>query len=186
MVDEFGLAGASAIGKSMEILTDRLCLRPFVAADLPALADLYGRAEVVRWLGSARTPAERLARYLAPLPAPLMIRAITLREMPQKMLGTILLKDLPLSQGEAASERAEIEIGWHLHPDVWGRGYATEAARAVLQKAALPEVFAVIFPDNHASQAVARRLGMRGLGLTQRYYDQEVLLFMDDEKNYHQ
>lgn len=169
----------------MDIFTDRLCLRPFAEADLPALADLYGRAKVIRWLGQARTPTERLARYLAPLPAPLMIRAITLRGMPQNVLGTILLKDLPLSQGEAASGRAEIEIGWHLHPDAWGRGYATEAARAVLQQAALPEVFAVIFPDNHASQAVARRLGMRELGLTRRYYDQEVLLFVCDEKIYH-
>lgn len=42
---------------------------------------------------------------LAPLPAPLMIRAITLGEMPQNVLGTLLPKDLPLWQGEAASGR---------------------------------------------------------------------------------
>lgn len=171
--------------EKLPVLTERLCLRPFVAADLPALADLYGRAEVIRWLGQALTPAERLARYLAPLPAPQMIRAITLREAPHDVLGTILLKSLPLSQGEVPSGQAEIEIGWHLHPDAWGRGYATEAARAVLQKAALPEVFAVIYPDNHASQAVARRLGMRKAGLTRRYYDQEVLLFVRSGKIYH-
>ena len=36
--------------------------------------------------------------------------------------GTLLLKPLPDGVGE-------VEVGWHLHPDSWGRGYATEAAR---------------------------------------------------------
>lgn len=55
-----------------------------------------------------------------------------------------------------------------------GRGYATEAADAVLRDAfgrGLPRVLAVTEPDNHASQAVCRRLGMTALGRTTRYYD---------------
>ena len=73
----------------------------------------------------------------------------------------------------------EVEIGWHLHPDVWGRGIATEAATRVLDHAAdLPRVVAVTPPDTEPSQRVARRLGMRDEGLTDRYYDTTTRLFV--------
>lgn len=56
-----------------------------------------------------------------------------------------------------------LEIGWTLHPDVWGKGYATEAGRASIEWAFdnhdVDELVSVILPDNTASQAVARRLG---------------------------
>ena len=42
-------------------------------------------------------------------------------------VGTVPLKPLPDGAGE-------IEIGWHLHPDSWGRGFATETARALLAR----------------------------------------------------
>jgi len=58
----------------------------------------------------------------------------------------------------------EVEIGWRLHPDAWGHGYATEAGRAALEAAreqlGLTRIIAVIDPGNAASLAVARRLGM--------------------------
>ena len=58
----------------------------------------------------------------------------------------------------------EVEIGWRLHPDAWGHGYATEAGHAALDAAraelALTRVIAVIDPANTPSIAVATRLGM--------------------------
>ena len=46
----------------------------------------------------------------------------------------------------------------------WGNGYATEVARAALAMAstrsALALIFAITLPDNHASQAVMKRLGL--------------------------
>ena len=75
--------------------------------------------------------------------------------------------------------RDRVEIGWHLHPDVWGRGIATEAATRVLGHASgLRRVVAVTHPDNEPSQRVARRLGMRDEGLTDRYYDTTTRLFV--------
>jgi RimJ/RimL family protein N-acetyltransferase len=57
-----------------------------------------------------------------------------------------------------------VEVGWRLHRDAWGRGYATEAGRAALQygfeRLELPEIVAFIHPDNHRSLAVAHRLGL--------------------------
>lgn len=56
-----------------------------------------------------------------------------------------------------------IEVGWMLHPDRWGRGYATEAgARSIayaFEQLGARRLFSVILPENHRSIAVARRLG---------------------------
>jgi RimJ/RimL family protein N-acetyltransferase len=56
------------------------------------------------------------------------------------------------------------EIGWRLARSAWGRGYATEAARAALDVAftrlGLTEVVSFTTHDNVRSQAVMRRLGM--------------------------
>lgn len=58
----------------------------------------------------------------------------------------------------------ELEVGYHLLPAHWGKGYASEAAIAckeyALRKGLAPSVISLIDPDNHRSQAVARRNGM--------------------------
>jgi hypothetical protein len=61
-----------------------------------------------------------------------------------------------------------------------GHGYATEAATATLQyafEAGLRTVLAVTHPENAASQAVCRRLGMEHRGRTDRYYNMTCELF---------
>jgi RimJ/RimL family protein N-acetyltransferase len=91
--------------------------------------------------------------------------------------GAVLFKPLPNSDGTPATD---IEVGWHLHPDSWGHGYATEAARACIERgfaAGVPEVFAVVYPENTASQAVCRRLGMESIGETDRWYGIRCLAF---------
>jgi RimJ/RimL family protein N-acetyltransferase len=59
----------------------------------------------------------------------------------------------------------EIEIAYRLHPDFWGRGIGTEAARAVRDHAfgdlQLPRVISIIHPDNVRSRRVAEKNGMR-------------------------
>jgi len=57
------------------------------------------------------------------------------------------------------------EIGWRLIRSAWGRGYATEAARAALEdsltRVRLPEVLAYTAPENARSRAVMERLALR-------------------------
>ena len=61
--------------------------------------------------------------------------------------------------------RAELEVGYHLHRDQWGHGYATEAARACMDHAfrelTVAKVISLIRPENLPSRRVAERNGMR-------------------------
>ncbi len=58
-----------------------------------------------------------------------------------------------------------VEVGWRFEPSAWGRGYATEGARAALDEAfttmGLDQVCSVPQADNPPSARVADRLGMR-------------------------
>jgi len=62
----------------------------------------------------------------------------------------------------------ELEIGWNVLRPFWGRGYASEAAKAALDYALndlqASRVIAIVAPDNVRSHAVAQRIGMRREG----------------------
>ncbi len=88
--------------------------------------------------------------------------------------GSVILLTLP------NADDAEVEVGWHLHPDSWGRGYATEAATAVIQHgfdAGLPDVYAITHTTNERSQAVCRRLGLDDLGVLEKWYEGESRVY---------
>lgn len=166
------------------ITSDRLVLRPWHEDDADFLLDLESRWEVVRFLGARpvtmKTREDALASIGRRRALDHPVRGIwAITTLDGLLAGNLLLKPIPLSAGERP-DGDEVEIGWHLHPDAWGRGYATEAARAALDDAfcrGLARVIAVTDPGNAASQAVCRRLGMTPLGRTHRYYDSVNELF---------
>jgi RimJ/RimL family protein N-acetyltransferase len=166
------------------LVTERLLLRQWAEDDLPAFFGIYSRDEVTRWLGrhprrpvadldEARRGLERWRGFSAGLTAPLGLWAIVPLGPdagPQaEPVGTALL--LPLSDADGPTGLTE--VGWHLHPGYQGRGFATEAAAALLQAAAaagIREILALTDLDNTPSQAVATRLGMRDEGTTDRWF----------------
>ena len=143
------------------IHTERLTLRPMIAADAEPYAALRFHPEVARWLppavpglgpiDAARGTIERFAQAWTDLGhAPWGL----FRD--GRLIGHGGLNWVP--------EFGETEVLWALHPDAWGQGYATEMARAALEfgfdALGLERIFAITKPDNRASQAVMTRLGM--------------------------
>ena len=169
------------------ITTERLTLRPFTLDDTDALFDLMSRPEVARWSGrgvpmvdrqEAVDRIERMPVRRGDHPAADVFAVVPHGE--ETPVGMAVLVPIPTSEG---FDRHDMEIGWHLHPDVWGRGYATEAASALVERAfaaGIPELYAVTNPDNVRSQAVCARLGMTDLGLRHDWYDRELRAFRLD------
>lgn len=166
---------AALVPIDTRIETERLVIRPWRDEEAPRLLDILSRLEVVKWLGDGEpklmadldAARARIARYRSQsTEPPLGFWAIEVRETGE-VAGTVLLTTLPNSDGE-------VEVGWHLHPDSWGRGYATEAAEAVIERglsAGLEEIYAITHTTNGPSQAVCRRLGMDDLGVMEKWYE---------------
>jgi RimJ/RimL family protein N-acetyltransferase len=157
------------------IETERLRLRPTTLADVPALHAIYAHPEVERWIGPEL--AQDLPGAIGQQLELQAARGFSMFAIEDRATGA-LLGDCGLQPLEL--EGPEIEIGWDLAPSAWGRGYATEAARAVLERAfttwALDRVIAVIKRDNIASQRVATRIGLVAEG-ERHAYDEQMLLF---------
>ena len=160
-----------------ELHTARLRLRAWTTSpdDIARMTDLYGREEIRRWVGGSPSvpPAELVARWATVHELDDRYGCWAIECADGHVAGTVLFKPLPNGVGE-------VEVGWHLHPDSWGHGYATEAAHAVIERgfaAGVPEVYAVVRPGNASSMAVCRRLGMAHLGRMRRWYDVDLEAF---------
>ncbi len=166
------------------IETERLTLRRFVPDDADFVFDLFRRPEVSRWsgLGVPMKHRDEAVARIARQPErtgthPAAGIFAVVPHGAGAPVGMAVLVPIPSSEGVG---RDDMEIGWHLHPDAWGNGYATEAAQALVDRAFasdIPELYAVTHPDNAPSQAVCRRLGMTDLGLRSDWYDRELRAF---------
>lgn len=165
--------------------TERLLLRPWTAADADFVLDLYSRWDVQRFLGRKPALMQDRAEALARIEGWSRLEnethgiwAVQEKES-GNLTGSLLLKSIPAS-GPDLQPSGNTEIGWHFHPDYWGRGYATEAAAAVLKHGldgGLPLVVAVTNPENTASMRVCERIGLHHQGQTDRYYNAVCELF---------
>ncbi len=140
--------------------TERLILRPVTADDHAALLAHWGAPDVRRFLfdGAMLSVAE-IAEAIED----------SARDFARAGYGLWLVhengrSDLVGTAGLRPLENLGLEIFYSLAPGSWGQGYATEAARAVLDHAlgslGLPEVLAEVDAGNSASIAVIERLGM--------------------------
>jgi RimJ/RimL family protein N-acetyltransferase len=170
--------------------TARVTIRPWHRDEADRLFDLLSRMEVAKWLSAPPRPMQhrdeavaRIERWLTELAADPRFGAWAAVERSSGVpAGTVLLKPLPNGDGE-------VEIGWHFHPDSWGKGLASESASALLARGfaeGLEEVWAVTNLDNHASAAVCRRIGMRLLGVTHRWYHEPSLMFWAGARQEHE
>lgn len=141
------------------IRTPRLYLRPWQPTDLPALPAILGCAEVMRFSMTGPLSDQEQQRWLsaACLRAP---ETLAIEETETRgVIGYIGLTHHPDRIGP--SDR---ELGFRLARHVWGRGIATEAARAVVETQHHPKVrriVAIVDPSNQPSVRVLGKIGMR-------------------------
>jgi [ribosomal protein S5]-alanine N-acetyltransferase len=152
------------------LITERLLLRPVTADDQATLLDHWTLPDVRRFLfdGAALSAAEVAATIeesvrdfaVAGYGIWLILRQGRPGPAGRALVSTALLG----TAGLRPLENLGLEIFYSLAPGSWRRGYATEAARAVVDHAlgplGLPEVLAEVDEDNTASVAVVKRLGM--------------------------
>lgn len=160
--------------------TERLLIRAWTDTDAERVLDIHSRLEVIKWLG-AKVPVpmrtlkeahDRIQGWNARAAAPCGYWAIEVKQT-GLVAGAVLL--VPLPGGDDG-----VEVGWHLHPDSHGQGFATEAAAAALRRGfrgGLTEIFALTDLDNRPSQAVCRRLGMIDMGVVEKWYEAPSRLF---------
>jgi RimJ/RimL family protein N-acetyltransferase len=154
-----------ALRPSYPITTARLLLRPVVASDAGALHAYRSLPEVCRYVPFEPQSLARVQELIATTFATTVLteegQAVTLAVV-ERSSGT-LLGDVVLFW--RSREHRAGEIGYVLHPDHSGRGYATEAADELLRLAfdglALHRVIARVDARNHASVRVLERLGLR-------------------------
>lgn len=143
--------------------TERLRLRGWRENDLDPFAEMMADVEVARFLTADRRPLDRHAawRSMAIFAGHWALKGYGLFVVEEKASGAFV--------GRVGPWEPEgwygFEVGWGLMRRSWGKGYATEAAKAAGDWAFaafdLPRVISVIHVDNRASQRVAQRLGMK-------------------------
>jgi ribosomal-protein-alanine N-acetyltransferase len=146
--------------------TANLHLAPLTPADYPWVITLYADAEVMRYIGNGGPRSEQESRQRLDW---LLEQAGRLgfgywvvrdRESREPVGGAMLM---------VRSPGAKVELGFALARAAWGRGIATEAARALVEYAfdalGIRELEAFTHPDNAASGAVLRKAGMIEKGL---------------------
>jgi RimJ/RimL family protein N-acetyltransferase len=147
------------------LTTDSLLLEPLTRDDYAWLFGLYADPEVMRYIGHGPRSEEESRRNLDWLLAhgerlPYGYWVLRDRATRERVGGAVLM---------IRREGAPVELGFMFARPVWGRGLATEVARALVAHAfgdlRLGELQAFTAVENAASGAVLRKAGLRDAGL---------------------
>jgi ribosomal-protein-alanine N-acetyltransferase len=144
----------------MRIETARIVLRPLTPEDEAALAMVLSDAETMRWYPRPFTGDEvrewierQLGRYSS---------STGLLGLVEKQTGRLIGDCGPVWQ--EVEGRTELEIGYHVSRERWNQGFATEAARVVIdysfENLGVERVVSMIRPENLASRRVAEKNGL--------------------------
>lgn len=140
--------------------TLRLLLRPLVHDDEPALAAVIGDRETMRWYTRPFTGHEvrqwierQIGRYRD---------GYGLLAVLEKQTGQLIGDCGPTWQ--EVDSHMELEIGYHVNRERWNQGFATEAARAVIEDSfrrfPVDRLISIIRPENVPSRRVAEKNGL--------------------------
>jgi len=150
---------------ALPVHTDRLLLRPFADGDLDALHAMQSREDVTRYLywgprslDEVRHQLERLKGMASIEDGSDALRLAAVVRDSGAMIGDVSLHSVN-------REHLQAELGFILHPDHQGQGYATEATAEMLrigfEDLGLHRIYGSCDARNTASARVLERLGMR-------------------------
>jgi RimJ/RimL family protein N-acetyltransferase len=155
---------SSAIEKNaIELLTERLILRPLVHGDAEFILDLLNQPSWLQYIGdrNVRSIADAIG-YIENGPMAmyrrhgfgLLLVMLKNEKTPLGLCGLLQRDNLPFP-----------DIGFAFHPQAWGKGYALEAAAACVSFASdqlgLSDLLAITMPNNTASIRLLKAIGMQ-------------------------
>ena len=154
--------------------TPRLILRQFTNNDVDDLVTLDSDPDVMRYInGGVATSREAIADKFLPYAMSyyehehLGFWAIVEKQS-QDFIGWIFLRpevDFELLQQLNFAEPDAVELGYRIRQPSWGKGYTTEAARALIDKSfsesAIAKIVAWALTENRASTRVMEKAGLR-------------------------
>lgn len=167
-----------------EIETPRLRLRAFRADDLDALCLVFGDTDVMKYIsGGKPRPRDETETGLRRTIEGWHRRGFGLWAVVEKATGSVIgYCGLILLDGTP-----EIEVAYGLAKSSWGKGFASEAARAALrygfEELKLERVVAVVNPQNIASQRVLEKLGMK-YTKDAHHYDEDLMYYEISKADY--
>ena len=144
----------------IEIETRRLLLRGWRDADLAPYARICADSEVMRYIGSGSTlTAEQSGEQISRFVRHWKEHGFGLWATEEKATGSLLGFVGLAHQEDWAEDGHDLEVGWRLGREFWGRGLATEGAKASvaygLDELGLETIISIIQPENRASRCVA-------------------------------
>ncbi|GAB2641051.1 GNAT family N-acetyltransferase [Kribbella swartbergensis] len=153
--------------------TERLVLRRFTEEDLELLVELDSDPEVMRFLTGQATPRDEVERVVLP--------GILKGYGEHPDLGTFAAHQK--SDGafvgwfglQPTTEDKVVDVGYRLNRTAWGKGYATEGTKALIDKAfgelGMEKVVADTMAVNQRARAVMRRSGLRFVRIFHEHFD---------------
>ena len=147
----------------VEIETDRLRLRPWREGDLDAYARVCADPEVMHYMPGIVTreqAAEQIVRFMRHFEE----RGYCYWAVEDKASGAFIGRIGLMYKEDWSEGPHKTDIGWLIDRAYWGRGLATEGARASLRygfkELGFERVIGIVLPDNVASRRVMEKLGM--------------------------
>lgn len=154
------------IKKKTIIKTKRLTMKPYTKEDVDGLVELLTNQEITKTFMvpefESTEQAENLAKKL--------VAFSQVEDTKHLEYGIYLDGKLIGFVNDCGANEDEIEIGYVIHPDYHGQGYATEAVQAIfgeLREMGFHKVIAGFFEENLASCHVMEKCGMRPNGVTE-------------------
>ena len=148
--------------------TPRLRLREWRFDDIEPLAEINAHPDVSPMVGFL--DREGTEWQVAAVVAQWEVEGFGLWAVEDRETGRFVGRIGLTRQVDFGPEPEPVEVGWTLHPDVWGRGLATEGAAESLrygfEDAGLDRIVSITLPENARSRRVMEKLGLSYVGQT--------------------